>query len=162
MKWGMRIWHLARDPTGNVNSSPNINTDPTFPVPSPYYVLFSPDILSQQEYRFMADINAIAKCEYRPSRAMTVGNATKASPLQYSTYSNPRTQGITLSHKPRDTPAASITVSQLAKPPHPVTSTSSSGLPSPFPPTAQSPHFRAAQAGNRSQQGDLHRKKGRS
>ena len=48
MKWGMRIWHFGRDPS--VNSSPNINTDPTFPVPSPYYILFSHNVLSQQEY----------------------------------------------------------------------------------------------------------------
>ena len=43
------------------------------------------------------------------------------------------------SHKPRDTPAVSITVSQPTKPPHPVASTSSSVLPSPFPPHCPEP-----------------------
>ena len=70
MKWGMRLWHLARVPS--VNSSPNINTNPTSPVPSPYYILFSPNVLSQQEYGFMADVTATTtKRGYGPSCAMT-------------------------------------------------------------------------------------------
>ena len=50
----------------------HINTDLHISFSCPYYILFSSNVLSQQEYGFMADITAtIAKRGYDPSCAMT-------------------------------------------------------------------------------------------
>ena len=138
----------------------------TIPFPSPYYSTFSSLPVSyHNEYGFMADVTAtIARCGYGPSCAMTrrKRDPGKSFTLRTVPIVIPARDTVTLSHKLRDTPAVSITLSQPTKPPHPVASTSSSVLPSPFPLTVQSLHFQATQAGNSSQRSDLHREKGRS
>jgi hypothetical protein len=111
----------------------------------PFVIRFPPNALSQQDPGFIAHItldpdnpNAWVSSHDDMSSDATPSGAFLSVP-------DPRTARCSLmapSPKPRIAPAAHITVSQLTKPPHPVTLASSSVSPSLFASPSRVPTFK--------------------